>query len=63
MSLLRSPVFRHYLLGLACVAIGAGLSERLGSMLPLAMGSAFALMTMVALVRELRTRAEARRNR
>jgi hypothetical protein len=63
MSLLRSPAFRHYFFGLACVVAGADFTHSTGSMLPLALGSAVAVMTMVSLVRELRTRAEARRNR
>lgn len=63
MPLLRRPAFRHHLLGLGCVVAGAGLTDATGSMLPLALGSAVAVMTLVALVRDLRTRAAARRNR
>lgn len=63
MSLLRRPAFRHYLFGLGCVAAGAGIADATGSMLPLALGSAVAVMTMVSLVRELRHRAEGRRQR
>ena len=63
MSLLRSPALRHHLIGLACVVVGAGFTSSTGSILPLAAGSAVAVMTMVSLVRDLRSRAEARRNR
>jgi hypothetical protein len=61
MSLLRSPAFRHYGIGLVSVVAGAGLTSATGSMLPLAMGSALALMNTVALVRAIRARAAARR--
>ena len=61
MTLLHSKAFRVHALGLCAVVGGAGLSESSGSMLPLAMGSALALMTTVGLVREIRRRNRARR--
>ena len=61
MTLLHSKAIRIHALGLCAVIGGAGLSESSGSMLPLAMGSALALMTTVGLVREIRRRHRARR--
>ena len=61
MTLLHSKAIRVPALGLCAVLGGAGLSESSGSMLPLAMGSALALMTTVGLVREIRRRHRARR--
>ena len=61
MTLLHSKAFRVHALGLCAVVGGAGLSESSGSMLPLAMGSALALMTTVGLVREICRRNQARR--
>lgn len=60
MTLLHSKACRVHALGLCAVVGGAGLSESSGSMLPLAMGSALALMTTVGLVREIRRRNQAR---
>lgn len=56
MHLLRSRAFRHYLLGLLCVAAGAQVSSMTQSMLPLAMGGATAVLATWALVREIRAR-------
>ena len=61
MTLLHSKALRVHALGLCAVVGGAGLSESSGSLLPLAMGSALALMTTVGLVREIRRRNRARR--
>ena len=61
MSLLHSKALRVHALGLCAIFGGAGLSESSSSMLPLAMGSALALMTTVGLVREIRKRHRARR--
>ena len=61
MTILHSKAFRVHALGLCAVAAGAGLSESTGSMLPLAMGGALALMTTAGLVREIRKRSRARR--
>ena len=61
MTLPHSKAFRVHALGLCAVIGGAGLSESSGSMLPLAMGSALALMTTIGLVREIRRRNRARR--
>ncbi len=54
---------RRYALGLASVVLGAAWTDASGSMLPLAMGSALALMCTAGLVRSLRARAAARRRR
>lgn len=61
MSILRSRWFRQYGIGLLSVVLGAGFSSATESMLPLAMGSAVALIATVGLVREIRARAAARR--
>ena len=61
MTILHSKAFRFHALGLCAVVTGAGLSESTGSMLPLAMGGALALMTTAGLVREIRKRGRARR--
>lgn len=60
MSILTSKPFAVHCLGLCAVVIGAAFSEQFGSMLPLAMGSALALMTTAGLVREIRRRARLR---
>lgn len=51
MSFLRSKVFRHYLLGLGSTFAGAWLTDVTGSMLPLALGAATALVQTPPLVR------------
>lgn len=56
MSILRSKAFLFYGLGLCAIVGGAAWAESSGSMLPLAMASALALMTMVGLVHEIRAR-------
>jgi hypothetical protein len=56
MSVLRGKAFRHYLFGIACVAVGAQISSMTNSMLPLAMGSAVAIMTTLGLVKAIRAR-------
>lgn len=56
MSILRRPVFRRYLLGLAAVAAGAGLADAVDSMWPLAAAAAFAVMCTADLLREIRRR-------
>jgi len=50
---LRSAAFRSYLIGFACLLVGAWLSGELHSMLPLAMGSAAAVLGTASLVREI----------
>ncbi|MCY7314227.1 MAG: hypothetical protein LH480_00960 [Rubrivivax sp.] len=62
-SVLRSAAMRHYVMGLAAVAAGGGLSSATGSMLPLALGSAAALMGMAGLVRAIRSAAARDRQR
>jgi hypothetical protein len=56
MSILRRPVFRRYLLGLAVVAASAGVADAVDSMWPLALGAAFAVMCTADLVRDIRRR-------
>lgn len=58
-----APALRRYALGMTCLLLGAGWTEASGSMLPLAMGSAAALMCTADLVKSLRARAAARRGR
>lgn len=60
MSILRTPAFRSYLLGLGSVAVGAGASAVVESMWPLALGASFAMMATVGLVREIRRRRRTR---
>lgn len=60
-ALLGRPVLRFYGLGLLCVAAGAGATEMMGSMWPLALGSSVAVMCTAALVRDIRDRAIALR--
>jgi len=61
MHIFCSKAFRAHVLGLCAVFAGAAFTDSTGSMLPLAMGAALALMTTAALVREIRTRSRARR--
>lgn len=51
MSFLRSRVFHHYLIGLGCAFAGAWLTDVTGSMLPLALGAAMAVVQTPPLVR------------
>lgn len=60
-SLLQRPALRHYGVGLLCVVGGAGATGMVDSMWPLALGSSVAVMCTVALVRDIATRAVARR--
>lgn len=46
-------VLRNYLLGIAAIVVGAGVTSATDSMLPLAMGGAVGVMCTVALVRAL----------
>ena len=59
---LRTAGLRCYGLGLLCVMGGAGLTSLVGSMWPLALGSSAAVLCTVALVRDIRCRAAARRD-
>jgi len=59
---LRSAAFRSYLIGFACLLIGAWVSGELHSMLPLAMGSAAAVLGTVSLVREIGAAGRKRRS-
>jgi hypothetical protein len=61
MSILRSPAFRQYGVGLFSIVVGAGFTSATESMLPLAMGSAVAVLATPGLVREIRARAAQRR--
>jgi len=58
---LRSAAFRSYLIGFACLLVGAWLSGELHSMLPLAMGSAAAVLGTASLVREISAAGRKRR--
>lgn len=60
-SFFAHPALRHYLVGLAAIVTGAFFSGWTESMLPLAMGSAVAVMTTVAFVRAWRQHAAAKR--
>ena len=53
MSHLRSKTFQHYLLALAGTFAGAWLTDVTGSMLPLALGAAGALLKTLPLARAL----------
>jgi len=61
MHIIRSAAFVRYVIGFACLLLGAGASSALHSMLPLAMGSAVAVLCTASLVREIRASAERRR--
>lgn len=61
-SLPRRAV-RDYALGLLSLFVGAGMTGASGSMWPLAMGGAVAVMCTAALVRDIRARAAERRRR
>lgn len=60
MSIIRTKAFIHYVIGILCVGLGAEVSSRMDSMLPLAMGSAMALMVTAGLVRAIRSRKQPR---
>lgn len=49
----RTQSLRRYAAGLLAVFIGAGLTAETGSMLPLALGAAAALMCTASLVRAI----------
>lgn len=51
MTSLRTQSLCRYAAGLLAVFVGAGLTAQTGSMLPLALGAAAALMCTVSLVR------------
>ncbi len=61
MTLLRSPAFRRYSLGMACTLAGAGLTDATGSWWPLALGASVLVMTTMHWVRHVHRRAQARR--
>ena len=63
MSILRSPELRRYVAGLCAIVVGAALSSLTASMLPLAMGSAAAVLCTAGLVKSIRDRARNRRRR
>jgi hypothetical protein len=60
-SFVGKSALRSYGLGLLCVVVGAGATNMAESMWPLALGSSVAVMCTVALVRDIRGRAAARR--
>lgn len=49
----RNRFFINYLLGIASIAIGAGVTSATDSLLPLAMGGAVAVMCTYSLVRAI----------
>ena len=53
MTPLRIQSLRRYAAGLLAVFVGAGLTAETGSMLPLALGAAAALMGTASLVRAI----------
>ena len=61
MTLLRSPAFRRYSLGMCCTVAGAGLTDATGSWWPLALGSSVLVMSTVHWVKDVRIRAQERR--
>lgn len=63
MTLLRSPAFRRYSLGLGCTLAGAGFTDSTGSWWPLALGASVLVMSTVNWVQEVRRSAQERRSR
>jgi hypothetical protein len=51
--MLRSPIFRAYLLGLSWTVLGAWGVELTGSMIPLALGGSLTVMQTAATVRAI----------
>jgi len=49
----RTPILRNYLLGIASIVTGAGVTSATESMLPLAMGAAIGVMCTFSLVRAI----------
>ncbi|KQW42270.1 MULTISPECIES: hypothetical protein [unclassified Roseateles] len=49
----RHPVLLNYLLGIASIVIGAGVTSATDSLLPIAMGGAVAVMCTYSLVRAI----------
>jgi len=56
----KNSTFARYIAGLLATAVGAGFTNRAGSMWPLALGASFSVMCTVPLVTQLwkRKRAE-----
>lgn len=52
-AMFRNRLLRHYLLGIACIVMGAGVTSATDSMLPLAMGGAVGLMCTWTTVRAI----------
>lgn len=50
---LRHPALQNYLLGIASIVIGAGVTSATDSLLPIAMGGAVAVMCTYSLVRAI----------
>ena len=61
MSIFYSKAFWYYLLGILAVALGAQLSSVTNSMLPLAMGSAWAIIMTAGLVKANLAKRRAKR--
>lgn len=51
--MLRNRFLLNYLLGIASIAVGAGMTSATGSMWPLAMGGAVGVMCTYGLVRAI----------
>jgi len=52
-SKLPHPVLRNYLLGIASIVVGAGVTSATDSLLPLSMGGAVGVMCTYSLVRAI----------
>lgn len=52
-AMFRNRFFLNYLIGIASIAIGAGVTSMTGSMLPLSMGGAVGIMCTYSLVRAI----------
>ena len=63
MSLFSSTPVRHYVVGLLCTGFGAWLTAAVDSLFPLALGSAVLVMTTMPLIRAVRGRHAAPRDR
>lgn len=58
----KTQLFRLYAGGLACIFVGAGLTEVTGSFLPLALGASVAVMCTFQVVKSIRRKPAARSN-
>ena len=58
--MLKTASFRRYLVGLSATFAGAWGTDLTGSMIPLALGASFTLLSTAPLVREIWTRGRKR---